>query len=120
MPRLEGLRRKLEEGIVESGGTVIASDAPRIATIGAYAMPGIASASQLVQFDLAGIAVSAGSACSSGSMKPSRVLEAMGVPAEIASTVIRVSFGPQTTEADIGRFVAAWRGIRERASSRAA
>jgi cysteine desulfurase len=53
-------------------------------------------------------------------MKPSKVLEAMGLPAEIASAVIRVSFGPATNEADIDRFVAAWRGIRERASSRAA
>ena len=120
MPSLHALRTRLEEELVAIGGRVIGAEAERSAAIGAYAMPGVASASQLVQFDLAGIAVSAGSACSSGSMKPSRVLEAMGVPAEIASTVIRVSFGPQTTETDIGRFVATWRGIRERASSRAA
>ena len=120
MPSLQVLRARLEEDIVASGGLVIGAETERSAPIGAYAMPGVASASQLVQFDLAGIAVSAGSACSSGSMKPSRVLEAMGVPAEIASSVIRVSFGPHTTEADIGRFVGAWRGIRERASSRAA
>ena len=120
MPALETLRARLEEEIVASGGLVIGAEAERSAAIGAYVMPDVASASQLVQFDLAGIAVSAGSACSSGSMKPSRVLEAMGVPAEIAATVIRVSFGPQTGEADIDRFVAAWRGIRERASWRAA
>ena len=120
MPALQDLREQLEEEIVASGGLVMGAEAERSAAIGAYAMPGVASASQLVQFDLAGIAVSAGSACSSGSMKPSRVLEAMGVPPEIASTVIRVSFGPQTTESDIARFVAAWRAIRERASSRAA
>ena len=120
MPALQALRTRLEEEIVASGGMVIAAEAERSAAIGAYAMPGVASASQLVQFDLAGISVSAGSACSSGSMKPSRVLEAMRVPSEIASTVIRVSFGPDTSEGDIGRFVAAWRNIRERASSRAA
>jgi cysteine desulfurase len=120
MPAIEALRARLETEIVASGGLVIGAEAERSAAIGAYAMPGVANASQLVQFDLAGISVSAGSACSSGSMKPSRVLEAMGVPAEVASTVIRVSFGPQTTEADIGRFIAVWRGIRERASSRAA
>jgi cysteine desulfurase len=120
MPRLAELRERLETEIVRSGGLPIASDAERSAAIGAYAMPGVASTSQLVQFDLAGIAISAGSACSSGSMKPSKVLEAMGLPAEIASAVIRVSFGPATNEADIDRFVAAWRGIRERASSRAA
>ena len=53
-------------------------------------------------------------------MKPSRILDAMGVPADIASSVIRVSFGPDTNEQDIDRFVAEWRRIRERATSRAA
>ena len=120
MPRLAELRRQLEEKIVAGGGVVIASEAPRIATIGAYALPGVASASQLVQFDLAGIAVSAGSACSSGSMRPSRVLAAMGVDPETAGCVIRVSFGPATSEADIERFLAEWRRIRDRGRAEAA
>jgi cysteine desulfurase len=120
MPRLASLRRLLEEQIAASGGQVVASEAPRIATIGAYAMPGVASASQLVQLDLAGISVSAGSACSSGSMKPSRVLGAMGLNPEITGSVIRVSFGPSTTEADIERFISEWRRIRDRASKAAA
>ncbi|HEX6784901.1 MAG TPA: aminotransferase class V-fold PLP-dependent enzyme, partial [Sphingomicrobium sp.] len=94
---------------------IVASDASRIATIGAYSMPGVASSSQLVQLDLAGISVSAGSACSSGSMRPSRVLGAMGLNPEVASTVIRVSFGPSTSEADIDRFMTEWRRIRQRA-----
>lgn len=120
MPRLRQLRRSLEEAIAAEGGIVIASDAERVATIGAYAMPGVASSSQLVQFDIAGISVSAGSACSSGSMKPSRVLEAMGLAPEVASSVIRVSFGPSTSEADVQRFVGEWRRIASRAGSRAA
>jgi cysteine desulfurase len=120
MPRLERLRAQLEQELVSAGGLVIAADAPRIATIGAYAMPGVASASQLVQLDLAGISVSAGSACSSGSMKSSRVLAAMGVPAEIAGSVIRVSFGPSTSEQDIDRFLAEWRRIANRAKAAAA
>jgi cysteine desulfurase len=120
MPRLKALRERLEREIVASGGLVIAAGAPRIATIGAYAMPGVASASQLVQLDLAGISVSAGSACSSGSMKPSRVLAAMGVPEEIAATVVRVSFGPSTNEADVDRFLAEWRRIAARAKAVAA
>ena len=120
MPRLASLRQRLEEEIVAEGGIVIAADAPRIATIGGYAMPGVASASQLVQFDLAGISISAGSACSSGSMKASRVLGAMGVPADIASSAIRVSFGPGTGEADIDRFLAEWRRINSRAKAEAA
>jgi cysteine desulfurase len=120
MPRLSALRERLEREIVASGGEVIAAGAERIATIGAYAMPGVASASQVVQFDLAGISISAGSACSSGSMKPSRVLAAMGVPEDVASAVIRVSFGPSTSEADIDRFVAEWRRIAARARAQAA
>jgi cysteine desulfurase len=120
IPRLTSVRARLEREIVASGGLVIAASAPRIATIGAYAMPGVASASQLVQFDLAGISISAGSACSSGSMKPSRVLAAMGLPQEIAACVIRVSFGPLTNEADVDRFIGEWRRIAARATAAAA
>ena len=120
LPRLVSLREKLEREVVAAGGFVVAAGAPRIATIGGYAMPGVDSASQLVQFDLAGISVSAGSACSSGSMKPSRVLAAMGVPEELARSVIRVSFGPSTSEADIDRFLGEWRRIRNHANAEAA
>jgi cysteine desulfurase len=120
MPRLASLREQLEQEIVAAGGLVIADGAPRIATIGAYAIPGVTSASQLVQLDLAGISVSAGSACSSGSMKPSRVLAAMGVPEEVAASAIRVSFGPTTSEADVERFTAEWLRIAARARAEAA
>jgi cysteine desulfurase len=120
MPRLKLLRQQLERELVRAGGLVIADGAPRIATIGAYAMNGVASATQLVQLDLAGISVSAGSACSSGSMKPSRVLAAMGVPADLAGAVIRVSFGPATSEHDVDRFLSEWRKIAIRAKARAA
>ena len=120
MPRLSELRVRLEDELTRAGGVVIATNAPRIAGIGAVAMTGVTSASQLVQFDLAGIAISAGSACSSGSMKASRVLAAMGVNPALAECVIRVSFGPSTSEADVDRFAAEWRRIADRASSRAA
>lgn len=120
MPGLATLRARLEEAIVAEGGIVVAAEAPRIATIGAYAMPGVSSASQLVQFDLAGIAVSAGSACSSGSMKASRVLGAMHIALEIAGSVVRVSFGPSTSAADIDRFLEEWRALRRRGKAEAA
>lgn len=120
MERLAALRSRLDDAIVSVGGTVIAGGSPRNPTIGAYAMPGVVSSSQLVQFDLAGIAVSAGSACSSGSMKPSRVLEAMGLHPEVARCFIRISFGPHTSESDVDRFLGEWRRIHERAASRAA
>ncbi|WP_294073871.1 aminotransferase class V-fold PLP-dependent enzyme [Sphingomonas sp.] len=120
LARIKQLRSQLEQAIVESGGAVIAGGSERSPLIGGYTMPGVASASQLVQLDLAGISVSAGSACSSGSLKPSRVLAAMGIPTEIASSVIRVSFGPRTGEGDVGRFVTEWRRIAGRAPARAA
>jgi cysteine desulfurase len=120
MPRLRQLRDRLESEILSGGGLVIAAEAPRIATIGAYAMSGVPSATQLVQLDLAGISVSAGSACSSGSMKPSRVLAAMGVPPGIAGSTIRVSFGPSTSDADVDRFLGEWRRLKNRAKAEAA
>ncbi len=103
------LRARLEEGIRAGGGDVVAAESERIAAIGAYRMPGVSSAAQLIRFDAQNIAVSAGSACSSGSLRTSHVLEAMGV--EGAGEVIRVSIGRETTEAQIDHFLAAWRGI---------
>ena len=120
MPRFQDLRQKLEHELIAAGGIVIAGDSPRIPTIGAYAMPGTTSASQLVQLDLAGISVSAGSACSSGSMKASRVLSAMSLNPTIAESVIRVSFGPDTSAADVDRFLSEWRKIKDRTKAEAA
>ena len=110
----ERLRAKLDTGIVEAGGEIIAGEAPRIATIAAYRMPGVPAAAQMMQLDLAGIAVSAGSACSSGSLKTSHVLLAMGMDEETAREVIRVSFGPSTVETHIEALLAEWRKLYER------
>jgi cysteine desulfurase len=120
MERLGELRRKLEDAIRAEGGIIIAENAPRIATIGTVSMPGANNASLLIQLDLAGIAVSAGSACSSGKMKASEVLAAMEVPADIAGGFLRISFGPHTSEADIDRFLDEWRRIRSRGKAEAA
>lgn len=106
------LRERLEAGIIAAGGMAIAQDTPRLATIAAYRMPGVSSAVQLIRFDAQGIAVSAGSACSSGSLKASHVLTAMGVAG--ASEVVRVSIGRETTEAEIERFLAAWTTMAQR------
>lgn len=86
----------------------------------AVAMPLVSAKSQLIQFDLAGIAVSAGSACSSGSLKQSRTLAAFAVPEAIADRTIRLSFGWSTTPADIAAFSDAWFSILMRAQGRAA
>ncbi|BBC73745.1 aminotransferase [Altererythrobacter sp. B11] len=103
------LRTVLERGICDAGGEVVAGEAPRIATIGAYRMPGVSAAAQLIRLDGAGFAVSAGSACSSGSLKPSHVLEAMGYPHP--GEVIRVSVGRETTEDEIAAFLRQWQAI---------
>jgi cysteine desulfurase len=65
----------------------------------------------LIRLDMAGFAVSAGSACSSGSMRPSHVLAAMGYSPEAAAEVVRVSFGWTTTPDDIAKFADAWTRI---------
>jgi cysteine desulfurase len=114
MERLSALRARLDDGVREAGGVVIGDGSPRLANIGAVALPGASSASLLVQYDLAGIAVSAGSACSSGKMKDSAVLAAMQVPADVAAGFLRVSFGPATSEADVDAFLAEWRRIAAR------
>jgi cysteine desulfurase len=62
----------------------------------------------VIAFDLAGVAVSAGAACSSGKVQSSHVLAAMGVPPQLAGAAVRVSLGPSTTESEIDRFIEAW------------
>ena len=114
MERLAALRARLDDGVRAVGGVVIGEDSPRLPTIGAVALPGASSASLLVQFDLAGIAVSAGSACSSGKMKESAVLAAMGVAADVAEGFLRISFGPASSEAEVDAFLAEWTRIAER------
>ena len=120
IPRLAELRRALDEGVKAAGGVVIAADSPRIANIGAVALPGASQAALLAQFDLAGFAVSAGSACSSGKMKESAVLKAMDVAPDLATSFLRISFGPATSEADIDAFLAEWRQVAERTAAKAA
>lgn len=108
------LRQRLDGILQSAGGEVVGAGTSRIATIGAYRMPGVASNAQLIQFDMGGIAVSAGSACSSGSLKTSHVLTAMGWPEEAAREVVRVSFGRSTTAEDIDRFALLWTQMAEK------
>lgn len=117
MDRAALLRARLEEALRAGGAEIVGDGAPRIPTIGAYRMPGVAAVRQLIEFDMAGIAVSAGSACSSGSLKASHVLLAMGWTDEAAGEVVRVSFGPRTSEAEIDRFASLWTAIASRRSA---
>jgi cysteine desulfurase len=104
----------LDEGVRASGGEVVAEGSPRLPEIASYRLPGTPAAAQLIELDLAGIAVSAGSACSSGTLKPSPVLMAMGWSETEAREVIRVSIAPETSEADVARFLAAWTRLAAR------
>jgi cysteine desulfurase len=114
MDRLRALRERLEQSLRALGVTIIAEAAPRIPTIGAIALSGANNAAMLIQLDLAGVAVSAGSACSSGKLQSSHVLAAMGVPSDVAGGFLRVSFGPETSDADIDGFLAAFEAIISR------
>jgi len=115
--RAADLRHQLESAIRGAGGEVVAEGAQRLPTIGSYRMPGVQANAQLIQFDLAGVAVSAGSACSSGTLKTSAVLTAMGWDEKAAGEVVRVSFGPSTTRAHVYRFIELWRAMAERVRS---
>lgn len=93
------------------GGEIIGAAAPRVPTIGAYRLPGVNATVLLIRADAAGIAISAGSACSSGSIKPSHVMTAMGLGDAVAREVFRVSIGRTTTRADLEALLAVVRAI---------
>lgn len=111
---LPALRQRLDAGVRAAGGLIVAENGPRLPEIASYRLPGTAAAAQLIELDSAGIAVSAGSACSSGTLKPSAVLSAMGWSEKEAREVIRVSLAPQTTQAEVDRFLEIWTGLAER------
>ena len=77
----------------------------------ALSHPSISSQALLIRFDAMGFAVSAGSACSSGTLKKSRVLDAFGVPDDVAARTIRVSLGWNTTQDELEQFIAVWRAL---------
>lgn len=93
---------------------ILAAGAERLANTSCLTMPGVLSEVQVMNLDLEGICVSAGAACSSGKVRASHVLSAMGVDGQAATESIRVSLGWDTLEGDVDRFVDAWRGVYER------
>jgi cysteine desulfurase len=110
--RLEDLRERLEQGLRQTGNTVIFSDSvQRLPNTTLFTVPGLKAETAVIGFDLAGIAVSSGSACSSGKVQPSHVLEAMGFDGEIAKGAVRLSMGWSTQDADIDRCLEAWRRL---------
>jgi len=114
------LRNILEIGIAAGADHTIfvGKDAQRLPNTSCFASPGWKGETQVMQMDLAGFAISAGSACSSGKVKASRVLRAMGYDEDTARSAIRVSLGPTTTEDEIGRFIDAWTAAHRRFRAR--
>src|SRR5262249_12997160 len=110
MAGLADLRDDLEQRAkaAMSGVVFFGRDARRVSNTSCLALPGLSSELQVMALDLAGVAVSAGSACSSGKVQPSHVLRAMGADASTAGGAIRVSLGWQSTAEDVDRFLAAW------------
>ena len=119
--QVRALRDGFEARVMSEADDVLIAglDAPRLPNTSCLITPGWKGETQVMQMDLAGFAVSAGSACSSGKVKSSRVLRAMGFDDVAASSAIRVSLGPQTTEEEMTRFADAWLAQRKKHKDRA-
>lgn len=112
MDRVEKLRNRLETGLRQTGGVIVfCENVPRLPNTTLFAVPGLKAETAVIGFDLEGVAVSSGSACSSGKVQPSHVLTAMGYGPNVARSAVRFSLGWSTTDADIDRCLEAWRKL---------
>lgn len=120
--RVEKFRNILEECIAAGAkGTIfVGKDSPRLPNTSCFITPGWKGETQVMQMDLAGFAVSAGSACSSGKVRASRVLGAMGYDETEAASALRVTLGPETQEDEVMRFAEAWLRQHDKFRARAA
>ena len=111
--RLTGLRDRLALAVrsVAADAAIFGETAPRLPNTVCFAVPGVEAATLMIALDLAGVAVSSGSACSSGKVTPSHVLAAMGVTPELARGAIRLSLGFASSEADVDRFAHAFASV---------
>jgi cysteine desulfurase len=111
-PRLEALRGRLEAGLRQTQGAIIfAENAPRLPNTTLFTVPGLRAETAVIGFDLEGVAVSSGSACSSGKVQPSHVLEAMGFDPNLAQGAVRLSLGWSTAETEVDSALEAWRKL---------
>ena len=113
LPRIEGLRNRLEAGLREQAGiTIFSADVARLPNTILFTASGLKAETAVISFDLEGVAVSSGSACSSGKVQPSHVLLAMGVGPGEAQGAVRLSLGWSTSDRDVDRCLEAWRKLR--------
>jgi cysteine desulfurase len=110
---MRALRDKLETGLkaVAPGVAIFGAAVERLPNTTLFAVEGMKAETAVISFDLEGIAVSSGAACSSGKVQPSHVLAAMGVSPALTRGAVRLSLGWTTTETDIERFLGAWRKL---------
>jgi cysteine desulfurase len=120
--RIAALRDRAERRLraIAPAARIFGAVAPRLPNTICISMPHVPAATQIMALDLAGVMVSAGAACSSGKMRRSPVLEAMGVAAEEADCAIRISLGWSTGDADIDHLVEAWGALYQRSRANAA
>jgi cysteine desulfurase len=113
--RMAELRDKLEAGLkaVAAKAVIFGVDSVRLPNTTLFSVPGMKAETAVIAFDLEGVAVSSGSACSSGKVTPSHVLAAMGVSPELARGAVRVSLGYATTDEDVGTILKAWAKLSE-------
>lgn len=116
---LAALRDHMEERLLRTApeAVVLASGAGRLPNTTCIALPSLPAETQVMALDLAGVAVSAGSACSSGKVRPSHVLRAMGADPALVGGAIRISLGWRTDEQDIDHLLDAWTTLVARARS---
>jgi cysteine desulfurase len=109
------LRDRLEAGLraITPGVVIFGESVERLPNTTLFTHPGLRAETAVIGFDLAGVAVSSGAACSSGKVQPSHVLAAMGVEPSLAQGAIRVSMGYSTSDADLERFLSAWTKLSE-------
>lgn len=99
-PRLAAMRDRFEAGL-PSDAIVFGKNAPRLPNTSNFALPGLAAETAVIAMDLEGVAISSGAACSSGKVRSSRVLAAMGVAPDLAKAALRVSFGHESKQTDV-------------------
>jgi cysteine desulfurase len=117
--RLAAMRDRFEAGL-PGDAVIFGAHASRLPNTSNFALPGLAAETAVIAMDLEGVAVSSGAACSSGKVRSSRVLAAMGVPAELAKSALRVSFGHESKATDVDEALAALSKIAARRTQGAA
>jgi len=112
---MAGLRDQLEAGLAATapGIVIFGREAPRLPNTTLFSIPGLKAETAVIAFDLAGVAVSSGAACSSGKVAPSHVLAAMGAAPELARGAVRASLGYASTADDVETLLKAWAKLAE-------